>query len=185
MQRINLAMHIFYAEREIEDPKEFVMDFIEQWNIIFSFPLKLYQKSTPYPEITRNLLDSYFSQRQSDKTGHRVMLTLKSSLKKDNDIAHFMFESSKPYSTTSQSSTGWKQSASSCSISIPISKINKESQYNFSELLRFFYRMLSYKKVSNASISFISPLEFVLDIHGKIINAIRSDNQLISNRRLE
>lgn len=185
MQRINLTMHVFYAEREIENPAKFVIDFIEQWKLVCNSPLKLYQKSTPYSEITQDLLDNYLFQKQCDKTGHRVMLTLKSSLKKDNDIAHFMFESSKPYPTTPHSSIGWKQSASSGSISIPINKINKGSQYNFSELLGFFYRMLSYKKVSNASISLVSPLEFELDIHEKIFNAIHTNDQLIFNRRLE
>ena len=180
-----LSFLVFYKEKQIVSPKDFVMDFCDMWNTMDFEPLKLYKGTTPVTNITRELLQEILTFSEKDKPGKHKSLMLKTSLKCNRAEVHFLFEHPDMKRITDSNYLGWQISASSIGINISFDSINTNGNYTFDTLFQVFLHLLSYRTVENASVTLVSDIEFKTNVHERLFAVVSGDKGIIRKRRLD
>lgn len=180
-----LSLLVFYKEKQIANPEDFVMDFCNMWNSTDFEPLKLYKRTTPIDNITRELLQEILTFSEKDKPSKHKSLMLKTSLNRDRVEVHFRFEHPDMKRITDPNYFDWQMSASSISIDIPFDTVKTNRSYTFDSLFQIFLRLLSYGKVENASVTLVSDIEFKTNVHEQVFAVISKDKGIIRKRRLD
>lgn len=180
-----LSLLVFYKEQQITKPVDFVMDFCDMWHTMDFEPLKLYKRAAPITDITRELLQETLTFSKKDKPSRNKSLMLKTSLKRSRVEVYFRFEHPNMKRITDPNYSGWQMSASSIGINIPFDNVKINGKYPFDTLFQVFLRLLSYGKVENASVTLVSDIEFMANVHEQIFAVISKDKGIIRKRRLD
>lgn len=180
-----LSLLVFYKERQIAKPVDFVMDFCDMWNTMNFEPLKLYKGTTPIAAMARELLQEILTFSEKDKPDKHKSLMLKTSLKRNRAEVHFRFEHPDMKRIADFNYLGWQKTASSIGISIPFDNVKSNGHYTFDTLFQIFLRLLSYGAVENASVVLVSDIEFTTNVHEKIFAVISENKGVIRKRRLD
>lgn len=180
-----LSLLVFYKEKQIVSPEDFVMDFCGIWNTTDFEPLKLYKGTTPIADITKESLQEILTFSEKDKPGKYKSLMLKTSLKRNRAEVHFRFEHPDMKRITDSNYLGWQISASSIGINVSFDSINTNGNYTFDTLFQIFLRLLLYGTVENASVTLVSDIEFQTNVNERIFAVISEDKGIIRKRRLD
>lgn len=180
-----LSLLVFYKEQQIAKPVDFVIDFCDTWNTMDFEPLKLYKGTTPNTNITEEFLQDILTFSEKDRPSKHKSLTLKTSLKRNRVEVHFRFEHPNMKRITDPNYLGWQMSASSIGISIPFDNVKTNGNYTLDTLFQVFLRLLSYRKVENASVTLVSDIEFMTNVHEQVFAVISKDKGIIRKRRLD
>lgn len=184
MRPTQLSLLVFYKEKEIADPSEFVMNICGLWDSMEFEPLKLYRRTTPI-EKTKEFLQEVLAFSEKDVPSKHKTLMLKSSLKRDRVEVHFMFEHPNIKRITDPDYLGWQMSASSIGIYIPLNEMQADKSYDIHNILQVFFHLLSHRAIENACIMLISNLEFETDVHKQIFEIISGESVCIRKRQLD
>jgi len=185
MRDTELQLLVFYEYKEITHPAAFVRAVLNLWEQEGFEPFQLYTRSTPAPEITQELLEAYLTFGEIDRTNKQKALRLKTSLKRDNILADFLF--SHPNCDLQDALVKFRKGNSSVSICLPISKLRKQP-YQLPKLIEFYTSLFTGKRVNDACITMNSKVameEGVYQVLFDMLNYLHEKEYVIPCSRLD
>ena len=185
MRDTELQLLVFYEYKEITHPAAFVRAVLNLWEQEGFEPFQLYTRSTPAPEITQELLEAYLTFGEIDRTNKQKALRLKTSLKRDNILADFLF--SHPNCDLQDTLVKFRKGSSSVSIILPLSKLRKRP-YQLPKLMEFYISLFTGKRVNQALITMNSKVEMEKGVHQTLfdmLNYLHEKEYVIPCSRLD
>lgn len=185
MRDTELQLLVFYESKEITRPAAFIQEVLKLWKQNNFEPFQLYTRSTPAPEITQELLEAHLGFGKVDKTNSQKALRLKTSLKRDNILADFLF--SHPSCNLQDALVKFRKGSSSISITLPLNKLQKQP-YQLPKLMEFYVSLFTGKQVSQAHIAMNSKVEMEEGIYQTLfdmLNYLHEKEYVIPCSRLD